>query len=429
MEKHLKQLPQELLELIYAAGDIAAVMGFKAYLVGGFVRDLILGASNLDLDLAIEGDGIKFAEALAAKLGAKIISHKRFGTATVTVKPHLKIDVATTRKEFYPEPGSLPVVNKGSIKDDLFRRDFTINTLVISINRDNFGALLDMFQGKSDIENKSVRVLHGMSFIDDPTRILRAVRFEQRYDFRIEPDTLKRLKEAVKLKMLFAVEPQRLRDELILMLKEQNPLKALKRLDELAGLGFISQDLKLSKNSERFLENCLEQVEWFRSKFSGHRHLDGWLVYLAGLLSALDPQQALSVCDHFVLRKSEKKRLMEFFMLRDKFLNKLSRPGLRPSSVFHLLEPLSYEVILLLKAAARDKVAKSHIDNFFHSYSGVGISLRGHDLHGLGITPGPHYQKIFRRVLNAKLNGKVNSAQEELDLARKFKPAHGRHGL
>jgi tRNA nucleotidyltransferase (CCA-adding enzyme) len=421
MEKHLKQLPQELLSLIYTSGDIAGRLGFRAYLVGGFVRDLILGVKNFDLDIAVEGEGILFAETLAEKLNANIISHKRFGTATLTVKPHLKLDIATTRKEFYPEPGSLPVVNKGSIKDDLFRRDFTINTLVISINKDNFGQLLDLFEGKSDIQKRKVRILHNLSFIDDPTRILRAVRFQKRYDFQIEPDTLKRLKEAVKLKMLFAVEPQRLRDELVLILKETQPLKALKRLDELAGLGFINPNLKLSKKTEKFLGSCQEQVKWFKSKFAQHRHLDAWLVYLSGLLSGLDLESVRAVCERFVFRKGETKRMLEFFLHRDKLLSKLSCPGLRPSSVFHLLEPLSYEVIILLKAAAGNKFAHANMENFFHAYNGTAIFLRGHDLKGLGIAPGPHYQRIFRKVLNAKLNGKVKTAQEELDFVRNLK--------
>ena len=421
MKKHLKRLPQELLDLIYAAGNIAGRLGFSAYLVGGFVRDLILGVKNFDLDIVVEGDGIKFSEALARELNAKLITHKRFFTATVIVKAHLKIDVATARKEFYPQPASLPIVNKGSIKDDLYRRDFTINTLVIAINQENFGKFLDLFKGKSDILEGKVRILHNLSFIDDPTRILRAVRFQKRYDFKIDPETLKRLKEAVKLKMLFAVEPQRLRDELIMMLKETEPLKALKRLEELAGLDFINPALKLSGKTEKLLKSCREQVRWFKAKFAEHRHLDSWLVYLAGLLSGLDLQQVEAVCDKFVFRKSEKKRILDFFLLRDKLLAKLSRPGLKPSSVYHLLEPLSYEVIILLKAAAGNKCALANMEKFFHVYNGTAISLKGHDLNGLGFVPGPHYRKILRKVLNAKLNGAVSSAQEELELVKKIK--------
>jgi tRNA nucleotidyltransferase (CCA-adding enzyme) len=425
MERHLKQLPEEILGVIRAAQDIAGHLGFKAYLVGGFVRDLILGLSNFDLDIAVEGEGIKFAQALALHLNGKITSHERFGTATIMVKPHLKIDIATTRKEFYPQPASLPVVNKGGLKDDLYRRDFTINTLAIPINQDDFGQLLDLFSGKSDILLGKVRILHGLSFIDDPTRLLRAVRFEQRYDFKIEPLTLKHFQEAVKLKMLFAISPQRLRDELILMLKEKEPLKVLKRLEELCGLGFIHPHLKLSDKTEKFLRSVRAQVLWFKSEFGPHRHLDSWLVYLSALMQGLNREQAQAVCEKFVFSKGESKRIIDFFLMRDKLILRLSRPGLRPSSVFHLLEPLSYETIILIKSSTRNKSALSNIENFFYALAGTGISLKGHDLNGLGFVPGPHYQKIFRKVLNAKLNGKVKTAQEELELARKFKAKHG----
>ena len=421
MKEYLKRLPGNILELLETAQETARGMNYSIYLVGGFARDLILRVNNFDLDIAVEGEGIKFAETLAEKLKGKIVSHKRFGTATVTVKPHLKIDIATTRKEYYPVPASLPVVSQGSLKDDLFRRDFTINTLAISLNRENFGQLMDVFMGKEDISRGVVRILHDLSFVDDPTRLLRAVRFEQRYNFKIEPDTLKRFKEAVKLKMLFVVQPQRLRDELILMLKEHEPLKALKRLENLAGLGFISPGLKLSKKTEKFLASVHEEVCWFKAKFDSHRHLDAWLVYFAALMEALDKKEAKAACDRFVFRKGEESRILDFFLKRDKFTAKLSKPGLKPSVVFHLLEYLSYEVILLLKAYAADKNVKENIEKFFFSYHGTAIHLRGHDLNGLGLSPGPHYQKIFRRVLNAKLNGEVNNVQEELELVKKIK--------
>ncbi len=421
MKEYLKRLPENILGLIESCQEVAETLNYNTYLVGGFVRDLFLNVDNFDLDIAVVGEGIKFAEVLAQKLNGKIVSHKKFGTATVTVKHHLKIDVATARKEYYPHPGSLPVVNKGEIKDDLSRRDFTINTLVISLKRENFGQLLDLFGGKSDIMHRRIRILHPLSFIDDPTRLLRAVRFEQRYDFKIDLDTLKSFQEAVDLKMLFMVEPQRLRDELILILKENRPLKVLKRLEELSGLGFISPGLRLSGKTERLLENVFVQVKWFKGIFSSHRHIDSWLMYLAGIMEGLDLERVHAVCNRFVFRKGEEKRLLDFFRLREKLILKLSRPELKPSRVFHLLEPLSYEVILLLKASVKNKWALEYINNFLHVYNGTGIVLKGHDLNGLGFVPGPHYQKIFRMILNAKLNGQIKTAQEELEFVKKLK--------
>ena len=151
MEEHLKRLPKEIKDLIYLARDIAGKKNIAAYLVGGFARDLLLGAKNLDLDIVVEADGISFAEEFACCLKAKLIRHRRFGTATVLVNPHFKVDIASARKEFYPQPAHLPVVEKGSLKDDLRRRDFTINTMAIDISADNFGRIIDFFGGKDDL--------------------------------------------------------------------------------------------------------------------------------------------------------------------------------------------------------------------------------------------------------------------------------------
>jgi len=421
MKKYIEQLPQEILELIYLSRDIAEESGLNIYLIGGFVRDLILGVKNFDLDIAVEGDGIKFADTLAGRLNVRFISHKRFGTATLTVKPHFKVDIATTRKEFYPEPACLPVVNIGTLRDDLKRRDFTINTLAISISGKKFGELFDLFEGKKDIKNKKVRILHNLSFIDDPTRILRAIRFEQRYNFKIEPNTLKRLKEAVKLKMLNLVQPQRLRDEIILILKEEQPLKHIRRINELAGFDFINPRLSVSKRTYELFNSISRQVNWFKTDFILRRQLDTWLIYFIALIDFLAINDVVSICKKFVFRKGEEKRIITYINLRPDICFKLSKDRIKPSTVFHLLEPLSYEVILLIKAKSGNKNIKKHIRDFFYIYHGTDISVSGHDLKGLGFTPGPHYQKIFHRLLNAKLNGEVKDKKEELELAKRFK--------
>ena len=221
MEKHIKQLPQDILALVYCARDVSESTGLDAYLVGGFVRDLILRRKNYDLDITVEGPGIDFAQAFARKAGGRLVSHRRFGTATVFLPARHKIDFATTRKERYPQPAALPEVSAGTLDDDLFRRDFAINTLAIGLSAPRFGRLIDRFHGCDDIRDGLVRVLHDLSFIDDPTRILRCVRFEQRFGFSIEHHTLDLLKEASRSGSLSRVNPHRLRDELILILKEE----------------------------------------------------------------------------------------------------------------------------------------------------------------------------------------------------------------
>ncbi|MCX5697593.1 MAG: hypothetical protein NTU54_06490 [Candidatus Omnitrophica bacterium] len=237
MEKHLKRLPKEILDLIYLARDISTKEGVPAYLVGGCVRDLFLGTSHLDLDIVVEGDAISFADEFGRRLGVKVIHHRRFGTAAVPLAGHLKVDFATSRKEYYPHPADLPVVSPSSLKDDLFRRDFSINAMAINITARNFGKVVDLFGGKADLDKRIIRVMHVRSFIDDPTRILRAIRFEQRLGFRIEAHTLRYIKEAIKHHNIFAhIKPSRVVRELELILKEDRAIDCLLRLNQLCGL-------------------------------------------------------------------------------------------------------------------------------------------------------------------------------------------------
>lgn len=405
---------------MHLAADTASLRGMPAYLVGGFVRDLILGVKNLDLDIVVEGDGVQFAEDLASALNARLIRHTRFGTATVIPGHHLKVDIATARNETYPQPAMLPVVKFGSLKDDLRRRDFTINAMAIDITGRNFGELLDFFGGKQDLRDKKIRILHELSFIDDPTRILRAIRFEKRYDFKLEPDTLKCLKDAAKHKMLERVQPQRLRDELIPVLKEKSPLKQIKRIEELAGFAFISRNLSLSKKIYALFDSAEKEINWFNKLHDRRRKLDIWLIYFMALLEPIGIKDVKLLCEKFVFRKGEEKRILGLKKTGAKFISDLSRKEITPSEIFNLLAPLSYEVILLLKAKYKNPLIKKHIEEFLEIYNDIRICVSGHDLHRLGVAPGPAYQRLFAKVLKAKLNGAVKTEEEEIALIKKL---------
>jgi tRNA nucleotidyltransferase (CCA-adding enzyme) len=420
MKKYLEKLPRDIRHLIAIAGEAAHSQNMPAYLVGGFVRDLILEVKNLDLDIVVEGDGIKFAEILSQKLGAGLVRHKRFGTATILISKHLKVDIATARSERYPKAAELPEVTCGILKDDLLRRDFTINAMAVSINREDFGRFIDCFDGKKDLAEKKIRVLHGLSFIDDPTRILRAIRFEQRYGFRIEPKTLGLLRQAKKLKMLEKVQPQRLRDELILMLKEEGPLKQLKRVNELAGFDFIKPGLSLSKKSLVFMKSIENQINWFNNKFSGHRQLESWVIYLIGLMEPLDISSIKLICRRYAFRRGEEIRLLTYKTIKPALIRELGSDKVKPSRIFRLLEPLSYEVIILIRAKFKSAKIRKHTEDFFGVYNGTRIHVSGEDLRGNGLEPGPFYQKIFHKVLDAKLDGVVKTKAEELELVKRI---------
>ena len=420
MKEYLKKLSKEIKDLICLAGNTADKNNMRAYLVGGFVRDLILEVDNLDLDIVIEGDGIKFAEKLSAHLGVKLIRHKRFGTATIMVKPHLKLDIASARSETYPHPASLPVVKPGNLKDDLFRRDFTVNAMAISINCSDFGTLVDYFSGRSDLSAEKIRVLHDLSFIDDPTRILRGIRFEQRYDFKIEPHTLNLLKNAVKQKLLGKVNPQRTRDELILMFKEKEQAKEIKRLNKLVGFDFISSKISVSLRTYNLLDFTQKEINWFKETYPRHRRLDVWLIYFMALIDKLSVTEAQELCKKFALNKGEQIRILSFKNIEAKLSSSLNKKGLLSSEIFYMLEPLSYEVIILLLAKYKTRNLLKNIKVFFDVLNGMRILTSGHDLRRLGVVPGPGYQKLFTEVLEAKLNGKVSTKSQELELVKKL---------
>ena len=209
MKNYLFNLDGKLLAVIRKIGKEAGQKQFSAYIVGGIVRDIILKRENLDLDIVVEGDAACLARDLAKKWKGKVTVYKKFGTACLETPKGLCVDFAMARKERYAHSGALPAVRPGGLKEDLSRRDFTINAMAIAIDPGRFGRLTDAFGGLTDLSRKTVKVLHDRSFIDDPTRILRAVRFEQRFSFRMERQTLLLMKAALQRKIPSNVKPNR----------------------------------------------------------------------------------------------------------------------------------------------------------------------------------------------------------------------------
>ena len=239
------------------AGNLAGEMGFSAYVVGGMVRDLLLGLQTIDVDIVIEGQGIHFARSLADRLHATVRCHERFGTATLMVPDQLRVDIATARTELYERPAALPRVSPGSIRDDMARRDFTINTLAASLMPGEFGRVLDDFGGVRDLRERHIRALHERSFIDDPTRIFRAVRFEKRLDFRIVRSTEQWIADALSRSLLEELEDYRIAAELRLILEETDPAGPLRRLSE---LGIIDRLMRRPARG-KILEKQLKKAE------------------------------------------------------------------------------------------------------------------------------------------------------------------------
>lgn len=431
MKKHL---PADIHAILRLIGRLAKSVGSEAYIVGGFVRDLFLGVKNFDVDITVEPDGMQFAKVLARELNGKAVLHKRFGTASVFARwPHkgkekkhpdiMRIDITTARTEHYEKPAALPQVKFSSIKDDLFRRDFTINAIAASLNPGTFGALIDFFSGYRDITDGIIRVLHDGSFIDDPTRIFRAVRFEQRFNFKIDEHTMGLIKNAVNLKMFEKVEKQRIRDEIIQILKERNPIKALLRMDELHEFRFIHPKIKLTKRVLKILKSVKSSADYFNTISRKKRSIDVWLIYFMALLKELTLKEVQYMCADYVFRKGDRLRILSYREKGDKVRNFLNKPGiLAPSRVYKILEPLSFEVILIVYAEAKNKRARTRIHNFLTKYNSVRLKIKGDDLKQLGIKPGPQFKDILTKTLYAKIDGKIKTKKDEQMFAlRKFR--------
>ena len=417
MVNRLKRMPLRFREVLKVIAAISGKKKAKVYLVGGVVRDLILGKIQLDLDVVVEGDATVVAKAVAKHYGVSFRRHHAFGTATVDFDK-FKIDFATARREHYTHWGALPKVKPATLREDLFRRDFTINAMAVSLNKNNYGKLIDYYGGASDLKKKSLRVLHEKSFLDDPTRILRLIRFEQRLKFKIEKKTYKLMKEALFLDALKFVNPHRLRDEIILILKEPKPYRYIKRIRELVGLSFLDKKLKVTSQDLKLFLRIEKALFWYKKYFKKHRSIDDWILYMAALLIRLPAKRIAKFLDDFAFKKGERIRIISIKenLIQVKKLGK----KLKPHRIHNILNPLSFESILFFYAYYQDRAIRASIGGFLSGSVNVRLKIKGNDLKRLGIQPQSIYSKIFEKVLFVKINKGLKSKQDELKQAKRI---------
>jgi tRNA nucleotidyltransferase (CCA-adding enzyme) len=414
------RLPHRLVTLLEDTGQLADRCEASLFVVGGCVRDLLLGIENLDLDLVVEGDGIAFARKLAEVLHARVKVHERFGTAILLLADGFKLDVATARTEYYEYPTALPTVEQSSIKKDLYRRDFTINALAVRINGTGFGDVLDFYGGQRDLNDKVIRVLHGLSFVEDPTRVFRAIRFEMRYSFHLGKDTAALIVGAVKMNLFQRLSGHRLLEELKLLLAEREPKRALKRLADLDLLKFIHPKLTWSSRLKTLLDGVDQAVDWYRLLYLD-REMEVWLVYMMGLLEMLPERAVTDVLKRFPLSEPEATRLKLARVGCHHVIRRLaSKRPLKPADVYHLLSGLSDEALLILMAKSKGETVKRQVSAFLTTYQHVKSTLSGADLKAMGLKPGPQFKKILDRLLVARLNGEVRTEAEERQLVHQL---------
>jgi len=414
-----ERFPADVREALKLVGEVSEETGFPVYLVGGIVRDLFLRVPNFDVDIVVEGDGITFAGLLAAKTGGRLRTHQKFGTAVVVLPKGLKIDIATARLEYYESPAALPTVELSSIKKDLYRRDFTINTLAVRLQKKRFGELIDFFGGLRDIKEKTIRVLHNLSFVEDPTRVLRAIRFEQRFDFRISKHTQNMIKTAVAMRLFDRLTGERIYTELVLMFAESEPVKGLKRMKELDLLKFIHPSLTITPNTEKLFDALSETLTWFRLLYL-EIPLEKGFVYFLGLLDRLKGPEAEEALERLAAPMRIRERVRLARSRCHDVLPILSRePLLAPSRVYALVHPLDIESILLMMAKARQERARKYISLYLTHLRSVTVMLTGDDLKLLGIPPGPRFRTILAELLDAKLDEQVRTLEDEREFVKR----------
>ena len=415
-----ERLPANIMELLVNFGSMADELGYNVYLVGGLVRDILLRRENLDVDIVVAGDGIKFAQEFAKKYGARVRSHRKFGTAVLIFPDGYKVDVATARLEYYESPGAPPIVETSSLKLDMYRRDFTINTLAIKLNTKNFGTLIDYFAAQMDIKNKVLRVLHNLSFVEDPTRVLRAIRFEQRFDFKIGKLTLALIKNAVKINCFKDLPGRRLYQELKLILKEEDPLRAIKRMDEFDLLQFISPDIKLNQKGSVLLEEIKKVISWFNLLYL-EQPFESWKVYWYGLTSSVNIEQFRVLSEKIGMPDQKISKIIYQRTQSDLLLFTLRNFHRDSYQLYTLLDPYDTEMLLYLMAKAGNKKVKRLISKYFTTLKRTKIILKGKDLLNIGFKPGPIFKEIFDRLLEARLNNLIKTREDEISFAKDLK--------
>lgn len=417
------RLPTPVVDILKQMGSVGEDLGLNVFAVGGFVRDLLLGQANLDIDIVIEGDGIAFAYAFAKEYPCRVRAHHKFGTAVLVFPDGFKVDIASARMEYYLEPGALPTVEHASIRLDLYRRDFTINTLAVALNGRHYGEVLDYFGAQRDLQEKAIRVLHNLSFVEDPTRVFRAIRFEQRLGFHLGKHSEYLLRSAVRMGFVDRVGGPRLFNELVIILKESDPRPALVRMAELDLLKYLHPTLGFDAKTGAQFEAASRAIHWYELLYTG-QPCERWLVYFLCLTAPLDADAVSGMIERLSIPGRYHDLLGAQREAGRALLRKLERRRDRnntplPSEIHDWLNPLGTELLLALLALTESEAVKRWISLYFTQLREVAPLLDGNDLSALGLSPGPVYKEVRQALLEARLNGKVVTREDEEHLVRK----------
>ena len=378
------------------------------YLVGGTVRDILLGEPNFDVDVAVEGDAIELARALARALDGRLKAHKKFGTAVVLYGEEERVDVVTARTEFYDAPAALPAVEHATIREDLFRRDFTINAMAVSLKGEDIGRLVDPFGGRRDLDSGTVRVLHNLSFIDDPTRIFRAIRYENRYGFRMDEHTARLARGCIEMGLVGDLSSARLRDELVALLEEGDVRHSILRLRELGAERAIHPHLAADAETVEILERLVRLNEEFRLG------LPVWRLGVSALARRLPPDEVYEWLQRLKVRRRDAERIAAAVTVGPRLVERLRGADLGPAEIVAMVEPFAPDAPLFALALAELEPLRA----YFGDLRRVHLEISGTDVQRLGVGESPRVGEILAEVKRRKLNGELDGRESELEAAK-----------
>ncbi len=431
-----QSLPSGRIAFIQFLADLADQQKIPIYIVGGFVRDLLLNRPSMDFDIVVEGDAINFAVEIQKNFGGKLHTHKRFGTAKWDIQAikaaliqkaqfidavHLddlpdSLDLISARTEFYDFPTALPKIEKSSIKLDLHRRDFSINTLALRLDGKHYGELYDFWGGLEDIQRGLIRVLHSLSFVDDPTRMIRAVRFEQRFEFSIENRTHQLMEEA--LELVDQVSGDRLRHELNLLFMEDQPKPAFLRLEDLGLLNSIYPRLTINSEMIDLIQEKAKLVPpktWLIPDSNGDMPSQIARAYILWFSQLNLP--AADLCKRLRMQAL----IPESVVKTKEVINQINDLVGKPiSTIYAFLAIYPNLVLYCASLLITNSQEKQLIEEYLTTWQHVKSFISGHDLRDLGIQPGPHYKLILANLKAAHLDGNITTLAEEQEIIKQF---------
>jgi tRNA nucleotidyltransferase (CCA-adding enzyme) len=421
-------LPSGQLALLKLIADRADAMGMTMYIVGGPVRDLLLDHKVVDLDIVVEGDAIQLSAQLVETYGGRVTTHHRFGTAkwyldrsSPALSQHIQaldhlpesLDLISARTEFYEHPTALPSVERSSIKLDLHRRDFTMNTMAVRLDGRHYGELLDPYGGYADLKRGLIRVLHSLSFIDDPTRAIRAVRFEGRFGFKIEERTLQLMQEAET--QLRTITGERIRHELDLVMNEDHASAMLQRLSGLGVLASIHPSLTWQADRADTFDSLLAEPSppgWQLPAKMNQRPIRQVLAYGFWWMSM--PVAEIEAVGSRLRLPADVQRVS---LQAGALLAKIDTAfPARPSQLTDLLDPLQPAAIRCAHAALPAGPEKSALEEYMRAWRHIQPGVDGNHLRALKLPAGPVYARILQQLRHAWLDGQVTSPAEEASL-------------